>query len=96
MKTFADLQFKPHPHDPAGFIAQMNFDNGYGVSVVRFRLPGMGNFGSYTSGDNEWELAVLKDKTLCYDTPITSDVLGHLLADEVTDVMRQIQELPKA
>ena len=30
-----------------------------------------------------------------YDTPITSDVVGDLTADEVTELLRQIEALPK-
>lgn len=92
MQTFNDLEFNPHPIDPGGKLAVKIFDNGYGVSVVRF-------FGSYTSG-NEWELAVILKQPgerwmLTYDTPVTNDVIGHLTDDEVTDVMRRVQELPQ-
>lgn len=93
MKTFNDLEFRPHSLDPAGKLARMQFDNGYGVSVVRFRLPMAMGWGSYTSSESEWELAVTKNGELCYDSGITEDVMGHLTADEVTDVMRRVQEL---
>lgn len=108
MKTFKDLKFNPHPQ-AQGLQARLDFPNGYGVSVVRFRM-GSGNpfndfvlgacadsegYGSYTSNENEWELAVFHDGRICYDTPITSDVLGHLTEDAVTDVMKEVQKLPK-
>jgi hypothetical protein len=35
-----------------------------------------------------------KDAEITYDTPITDDVIGHLTETEVTDIMKQIQELP--
>jgi hypothetical protein len=35
----------------------------------------------------------LKNDNLCYDTPITSDVEGYLSEDEVTELLKQIQEL---
>jgi hypothetical protein len=41
MKTFKDLKFGPHPISQdggSGLMARMNFENGYGVSVVRFTL----------------------------------------------------------
>ena len=41
------------------------------------------------------ELMVLKDAVPCYDTPITSDVVGYLTADEVTELLRQIEALPQ-
>ena len=47
------------------------FKNGYGASVIRHK-------GSYGYAQGKWELAVLKDGELCYDTDITSDVIGHL------------------
>ena len=94
MKTFADLNFRDH-QTGTGTQGLCFFENGYGVSVVRFKV--MGGFSSYTSNENEWELAVLTgnvdDYDLCYSTHITDDVMGHLSEEEVTDVMRQVQEL---
>lgn len=96
MKTFNDLEFKTHPNC-SGVQAKLFFQNGYGISVVRFKSS-YGGFSSYTSNDKEWEIAVLKgteeDWGLNYDTPITGDVIGHLKDYEVTNVMKQIQELP--
>ena len=96
-KTFNDLEFGPHLQCP-GKAATLFFSNGYGVSVVRFRIPfDSSRYGSYTSNENEWELAVLKGNEdewhLTYDTPITDDVIGHLEEEDVTRVMRQVQEL---
>lgn len=91
MKNFNDLEFGPH--SMGGLQAKIFFENGYGVSVVRFS-------GSYTRTETQWELAVLKgvpgDWDLTYDTPITEDVIGYLQADEVTEIMKQVQELPTA
>lgn len=96
MKTFKDLEFMPHPNGP-GIVAWMHFPNGYGVSVIRFKVdPGLGlpeSWGSCTSDDTEFELAVLKDNRLCYSTHITSDVIGHLKAEDVTRIMAEIQQL---
>ena len=85
MKTFNDLDFQPMQFD-VGIQARINFDNGYGASVVKSPYRYGGNQGLY-------ELAVIKDNNLCYDTPITDDVLGYLTEDQVTDYLRQIQEL---
>lgn len=97
MKKFKDLQFKPH-QTGEGLHAVMFFKNGYGVSIVRFKMAF--GYGSYTDNDSEWELAVLfgneKECTLTYNTPITDDVIGHLTETEVTDVMIRVQELPSA
>jgi hypothetical protein len=76
------------------------FENGYGASVVRSKLEGIEGYGTYTDNENEWELAVIKfngdafnDFKICYDTKITDDVIGHLLEDEVEDILKRIKKL---
>lgn len=64
------------------------FVNGYGASVIR-------NSYSYGHEYGLYELAVLKDGKLCYSTPITSNVIGYLTADEVVKHLQRIEELPK-
>ena len=66
------------------------FDNGYGASVVNHR---------YSYGT---EMAVVRfngssmdDFDLCYSTPITDDVLGHLSPADVDRYLREISELPE-
>ena len=89
MKTFKDLDFQPHPnmgHD-GGVQARIQFDNGYGASVVCTPYTYGGDKGLY-------ELAVLDSNgSLTYDTPITNDVIGYLRPEDVTDVMEKIQQL---
>jgi hypothetical protein len=87
MKTFKDLVFKTHPVFNNGTAAKLDFPNGYSVSVVT-------GDGAYQN-EGEYEVAVLKDNKLSYDTHITDDVLGWQSEDEVTEIMKQIQELPK-
>jgi len=84
-KRFKDLEFKPH-YLGNGKQASVNFDNGYGVSVVMFD-------SSYGYSDGLWELAVLKNDKLCYSTHITDDVLGWLSEDKVSEVMIEVQKL---
>jgi hypothetical protein len=86
MKTFNDLEFKELDSFYEGIQARMVFENGYGASVVRH------NF-SYGGKDGLYELAVIKDDNLCYSTPITTDVEGYLSEDEVSELLKQIQEL---
>ena len=43
--------------------------------------------------DNGYGLAVLKHDELCYDTPITDDVIGYLTSDEVYDLLDRIEQL---
>lgn len=88
MKTFKDLVFNPHPNPFAcGTQAKLDFDNGYSISVI---------FGHYfySNGIDTYEIGILKNGILCYDTPITDDVIGYVDAEEVTNIMKQIQELP--
>ncbi len=63
-----------------------SFPNGYGASVIK---------GPYSYGgpDGKWELAVLKNDEICYDTPITDDVVGRLNDPEVDRLLRQISQL---
>lgn len=85
MKKFEDLIFKPHPHFNGGKHAIMDFENGYGVSVIN-------GDGSYTSGDT-WEIGIRKNGKLCYTTGITDDVLGYQTSDQVTEIMERVQSL---
>ena len=74
-------------HD--GIQKVYSFPNGYGASVVKHSY-------SYGGKDGKWELAVLKGEDLCYNTDITSDVLGYLNDPEVDDYLRQIEKLEVA
>ena len=63
------------------------FDNGYGASVIC-------NQSSYGSDNGLFELAVLdKNGDICYDTPITSDVIGYMTHDYVARVLKDIESL---
>ena len=87
MKTFKDIEFKPNPMgEDFGIVSRRQFDNGYEASVVRSDYTYGGKNGLY-------ELAVFKDGEICYDTPITDDVIGYLRPEDVTDVMAKIQQL---
>ena len=100
MKTFKDLIFEKHMISKGierlpfamrqrwanAKQATLTFDNGYGVSIV---------FGEafYSNGIDTYELAILKDGKLCYDTYITDDVMGWLTEEQVTDIMKKVQGL---
>ena len=87
MMAFADLSFKPNRI--GGVRAVADFPNGYSASVI----CGPGTYG----GDaGLYELAVMHDGSLCYDTPITDDVLGHLSENDVTRILGEIAALPAA
>ena len=87
MKQYKDLEFKKLGEPRNGVQARINFDNGYGASVVSHEFSYGGKSGLY-------ELAVLdKDGNITYDTPVTNDVIGHLTSENVTETMLFIQSL---
>jgi hypothetical protein len=67
------------------------FRNGYGASVIKSKY-------SYGGAEGLWELAVLEgdhnEWVITYDTPITSDVLGHLTYSDVEKIRFKIEALP--
>lgn len=87
MKKFNDLVFTPHSIFP-GIHTILNFDNGYGVSVIR-------NTHSYGSENGLYEMAIIKGNKVCYDSGITNDVLGNLTENDVTKYMELVQKLPR-
>ncbi len=66
-------------------IGRFDFENGYSASVVCFKPY---------EPNREYELAVLHDGGLCYDTPVTNDVVGHCNVAEIEDLLEQIACLP--
>jgi hypothetical protein len=60
--------------------------NGYAASIAR-------NPGTYGAADGRYEVAVYRNGTIVYDTPVTDDVLGNLTESEVVDAVRQIAAL---
>ena len=85
MKEFIDLEFRDKGYMD-GKLASMEFPNGYGISVVS-------GYGAYSNAESPYEIAVLYGGEICYDTEITSDVIGYLTSEEVTEYMNQIQSL---
>lgn len=87
MKMFKDLEFKAH-RASYGFDTQarLDFSNGYGVSVIT-------GSSAYTSNSAPYEVAIMYKGSLTYNTDITDDVLGHQSEEDVTDVMKRVQEL---
>ena len=86
MKTFNDLEFKPHPNNMGGVQAYITFENGYGASVVCTPHTYGGDKGLY-------ELAVFKDGHIHYDNAVANgDVVGYLRPEDVSDAMLVIQK----
>jgi hypothetical protein len=86
VKTFADLKFEKRKHG-MGQQAKMQFDNGFGVSVL------LGDM-FYSNGVDTYEVGILdKAGDLTYSSGITEDVIGRVSSDEVTKIMKQVQKL---
>lgn len=66
-------------------IGKLEFDNGYGASVICF---------DYNEPNRRYELAVLHEGGICYDTPVTNDVVPYCNVAEIEDLLEQIACLP--
>lgn len=81
--TPTDAFMNPHTRDE---VCIFHFENGYGANIAR---------GPYTYGGPKglWELAVTKKTRdgwdLCYDTPITHDVMNM----EYDDVVNTLEDI---
>lgn len=69
-----------------GYCYEFQFENNYGASVIKHSY-------SYGNEDDLFELAVLDDRSITYDTCIANDVLGWLTNEEVIEYFKQIQLL---
>jgi hypothetical protein len=64
------------------------FPNGYGASVVNHSFSYGGHRGLF-------EMAVLHNDQITYDTPLTDDVIGNLTMEDVLGYLEQIKSLPQ-
>ena len=88
MTNFTDLFFRAHLTFPDATQAIFEFPNGYSISVITGKC-------AYTTESRPYEAAIFLNGGLCYDTPITDDVLGHQTADDISEIMALIEALPK-
>jgi len=87
--TFAELDFIIRRDAFGGKRAITAYPNGYGASIV------IGP-NSYGGESGKYEVAVTKGGELCYTTPLTDDVVGHLSEEGVTELLTAIAALPTA
>jgi len=69
-----------------GIALRFAFPNGYGASVIRHDY-------SYGHEEGLWELAVLLNDEIAYNTSITNDILGSLTEGEVQEILEKIKKL---
>lgn len=69
-----------------GLYYYAEFENGYGIDIIKHN-------GSYGGDEDLFEIAVMKDGDVCYDTSITDDVVGWLTSEEVMSYVFKVKEL---
>ena len=69
-----------------GIQLRWDFENGYSGSVLKNQFT----YGNY---EGLWELAILKNNEICYDTVITDRVIGHLNEKQVVEILERIKNL---
>lgn len=68
---------------------RFQFDNGYGVSLIR------NNRGLRMFTRRWYEIAVLHNGKICYDSGITEDVICDLSVAGVKRILQQVRALPR-
>jgi len=91
MATFDDLVFDKGIEGIMHHGASIYFPNGYGASVIFGELINV-------NCEHPFELAVLKKENdgvwvICYDSPLTDDVINNLTPDMVTELLQKIEAL---
>lgn len=85
-KTFKDIEFT---YDRDGQYSMLMFENRWGVSVTRTFACSLG------AEQGLYELVTLDLNTnVVYNTPLKGPI-GFLTEDEVTELMIEVQNLPK-
>lgn len=87
LQDFTPAAIKKGDYDKNSIQYLFEFSNGYGASVIRSKM-------SYGGRQGLWELAVLKNKQLCYNTHITDDVIGYIDDTQVKRYLIEISSLP--
>lgn len=72
---------------PNSYHQVSHFRNGYSASIVS-------SPNSYGGPQGLFEIAVLHNEAIVYDTPITHDVLGFLTFAQVAETLEKIAALP--
>jgi len=81
--TFSDLAFSANRPARRQTRAVAAFPNGYGASVIHDN-----------NRSDRYEVAVLRNGKICYDTPITDNVRVNLTRADVTRILGEIAALP--
>jgi hypothetical protein len=63
-------------------VERLEFSNGYTASVAKYSA-------------RDYEIAVKFNGKICYDTPVTNDVVRCGTIQEVTKILIEVSALPK-
>mgnify|MGYP001163556830 CR=1 FL=1 len=88
MITFKDLKFRDvsETHGPLAKQAWEEFDNGYEASVVQHKT-------SYGGTEGLYEIGVFFNDRMCDPLGWGDTVKGWLDEDDVTEVLKELQEV---
>lgn len=88
MKTFNNLEFRPHPNGMGGKLAQMELGNGYKISVVG------GGRGLYGDGKTTFEVAMFDRVGDMIKLGNDDQVLGWQTIDEINEIIQKFNNQP--
>lgn len=87
VKEFKNLRFIKHPVNGFDNIAQCEFPNGYGLSVVN---------GEYACCKKDtYEVGILHNGELTYNTPLTDDVLPDVSPERIDELIATVKSWKK-
>ena len=103
MKAWEEYLVSDVPHHLGGRHRTYKFPNGFGASVIpEFDVSIDEQYDEHLDPEDSrkmfpkkgwWEIAVLFDDELCYNSPITDDVLKNQCDPDVDNILGQISRL---
>lgn len=84
---FNRLIFLPHRLDKSALRATIDFENGYGASIINWTDCSINPAAPY-------ELCVMKGGKVCFDTHVADDLCCELTEGAVSELLNKIEALP--
>lgn len=95
-KTFQDIRFEKHPSpNHIGVQGIVDFESGYGVSVISTVSSSGGKYGGSYGGIGLYEIGLRKDGSFCSESigKFEKGIIGWCTEEKVTEVMEFLQTL---
>lgn len=95
-KTFQDIQFEKHPSPGhIGVQGILDFENGYGVSVISTVSSSGSMYGGSYGGLGLFEIGLRKNGSFCSESigKFESGIIGWCTEEKVTETMEFLQNL---